>query len=357
VSAAADALQGRGRDVLIVIPTLDEARHIGSVVASLQADMACREALIVVSDGGSRDETVRVVQEIGRGDPRVKVIVNPGARGKGPAINVNAAARAFGQGRRWLVRVDAHAEYPPNYASGLVTAAEQTGATSVVTPLRTIGRTCFQTAAAAAQNSLLGTGGAAHRYGKSTEPRWVDHGHHALMDLAAFARVGGYDETFSHNEDAELDYRLTKAGGRIWLATDLPVGYFPRRTLKSLFLQYFRYGAGRARTHARHKGRLRLRQYIPIAVAPVVALALLTPVHPVFALPAAAWAGVCLLVGLASGRREGACGAFAGVPAMAMHLGWSLGYWSQVLRPTPDAGTPPGLVFAAGEAEKAKTTA
>lgn len=355
MSAPADALPGRGRDVLIVIPTLDEARHIGSVLASLQADTACGEALIVVSDGGSRDETVRVVEEIGRRDPRVKVIVNPSARGKGPAINVNAAARAFGQGRRWLVRVDAHAEYSANYASGLVRAAGQTGATSVVTPLRTMGRTCFQRAAAAAQNSLLGTGGAAHRYDKSTESRWVDHGHHALMDLATFARVGGYDETLSHNEDVELDYRLAKAGGRIWLATDLPVGYFPRRTLKLLFLQYFRYGAGRARTHARHKGRLRLRQYVPIAVAPVVAPVLLSPVHPIFAFPAMAWIGVCLLVGFASGRRDGACGTLAGGPAMAMHLGWSLGYWSQVLRPTPDMGTPPSLVFAA-EPEKKKTT-
>ena len=32
------------------------------------------------------------------------------------------------------------------------------------------------------------------------------------MRIAAFRGVGGYDESFSHNEDAELDYRLRQAG-------------------------------------------------------------------------------------------------------------------------------------------------
>ena len=37
------------------------------------------------------------------------------------------------------------------------------------------------------------------------------------MRIAAFRAVGGYDESFSHNEDAELDYRLRQAGYRIWM--------------------------------------------------------------------------------------------------------------------------------------------
>ena len=32
------------------------------------------------------------------------------------------------------------------------------------------------------------------------------------MRIAAFSDVGGYDESFSHNEDAELDHRLNVAG-------------------------------------------------------------------------------------------------------------------------------------------------
>jgi hypothetical protein len=46
---------------------------------------------------------------------------------------------------------------------------------------------------------------------------FVDHGHHALMSIAAFRAVGGYDPDFAHNEDAELDHRLRAAGYDIWL--------------------------------------------------------------------------------------------------------------------------------------------
>ena len=69
-----------------------------------------------------------------------------------------------------------------------------------------------------AQNSKLGNGGSKHREGG--KGHWTDHGHHALMRISAFASVGGYDETFSHNEDAEYDERVVSAGGRIYLAKD-----------------------------------------------------------------------------------------------------------------------------------------
>src|SRR4029077_18575342 len=60
-----------GADVLIVIPTLNEEAHIESVIVALQADRRCREALIVVSDGGSSDQTVPIVERIGSTDRRV----------------------------------------------------------------------------------------------------------------------------------------------------------------------------------------------------------------------------------------------------------------------------------------------
>jgi succinoglycan biosynthesis protein ExoA len=203
--------------------------------------------------------------------------------------------------------------------------------------MNTIGEGCFQRAAAAAQNSKIGTGGAAHRSG--TTGGWVDHGHHALMAIDAFRRAGGYDEGFSHNEDAELDLRLAADGGRIWLATDLVLDYHPRARPAALFRQYLNYGRGRAKTVARHKTPLKPRQMLPLAVAPAVGLAILAllaaPVAPwslVLAGPALAWALACLLAGLLIGLKLGQpCAAASGAAAMVMHLGWSLGYWRQWL--------------------------
>ena len=104
-----------------------------------------------------------------------------------------------------MIRADAHAVYPTHFVAALINAARQTRASTVVVPMRAVGHGCFQRAAAAAQNSRLGNGGALHRRGKS--PQFVDHGHHALFELEHFRRVGGYDEAFRGNEDLELDHR------------------------------------------------------------------------------------------------------------------------------------------------------
>ena len=91
----------------------------------------CSEALIVVSDGGSSDQTVPIVERIASTDPRVRVLTTVERLRTG--ASVNRAVERFGDGRTWLVRLDAHAEYPKDYASRLVAKAIETGASSVVT--------------------------------------------------------------------------------------------------------------------------------------------------------------------------------------------------------------------------------
>jgi len=215
----------------------------------------------------------------------------------------------------------------------LLEAAERQDATSVVVPMVTRGQGCFQRAAAAAQNSVIGTGGSSHRMvGRG---RFVDHGHHALFALRDFAGVDGYDESFTHNEDAELDARLVANGARIWLEPDAAILYAPRESPQALFRQYFNYGKGRARMLAKHGHPLKLRQRLPLLVAPAVVLAgvgialgALAPGFLVLLLPALAWAVLGLGAGLWIGVRERSrCASLSGVAALMMHLGWSLGFW------------------------------
>ena len=317
-----------GADVLIVIPSLNEEDHIESVIAALQADRRCRDALVVVSDGGSSDDTVAIVERIGTSDPRVRVLAT--AERLTTSASVNRAVEHFGQGRTWLVRLDAHAGYPMDYASRLVGKAIETGATSVVTPMFTRGDTCFERAAAAAQNSFLGTGGSAHRL--LNRGGWVEHGHHAIFDLARFRNLGGYDERLQFNEDAEFDRRMIKSGGRIWLADDLVITYFPRNNTTSLFRQYIKHGRGRAHTFARHGGRKHIRHFVLPSIAPIVILGFLGPLYWPLAVPAAAWLFACLSYGLVLGiKRKDVCAAGSGYASIVMQLAWSLGHWRELV--------------------------
>jgi len=319
--------EAQKKRALIVIPCLNEEALIAKVIGRILEDEGLVDPLVLVADGGSSDRSREIVSEIAARDPRVKLLANPQRL---QSAGMNRAAQAMGGTRPWLVRIDAHADYPRNYASTLIAEAQRTGAHSVVVAMDTVGEPGFQRAVAAAQNSRLGTGGAAHRVG--AEAGWVDHGHHALFNLAAFQAVGGYDETFSHNEDAELDLRLSHEGAKIWLTDATRITYHPRSTPGALWKQYVSYGKGRARTVLKHFTPLKMRQALPLGVAPAVAGLFAAPLFWPLAVPALVWALAALTYGAMLGvkQKDRSVLLGAGVAAMIMHLGWSLGFWTQL---------------------------
>lgn len=324
-----------GADLLVVIPCLNEEDTLGGLIAAFARELP--GALIVVADGGSTDRSRAIVADLRRALPNLRLLDNPA---RIQSAGINRAVAAHGEGRSWLLRIDAHAGYPAGYAATLLAAAVATGATSVVVPMISQGDGGFQRAAATAQNSVLGTGGSPHRH--LGTGRFVEHGHHALMRIDLFRAVGGYREDMSHNEDAELDLRLAAAGGRIWLEPDAAIVYHPRRTPGALWRQYLGYGRGRARTLRLHGRRPALRQILPLLPLGAVLLALLAPWQAWFALPLLAWLGLCLIAGLVVGQRAGGGWALlCGVPAAISHLAWGTGFAQGILTPlVPDGGKP-----------------
>ncbi|MBV9741014.1 MAG: glycosyltransferase family 2 protein [Hyphomicrobiales bacterium] len=313
--------------VLVAIPCFNEEEHIADILENLLAEGDEIRVRIVVADGGSTDRTRAIVEKFANEDGRVLLLDNPR---RVQSVAVNEVVRVHGQDARFLLRVDAHAEYPRCYCEHLLAVRAATDADSVVVSMHTKGKSCFQRAAAAAQNSLLGNGGSSHR--NTTRDRWVDHGHHALMTLAAFKAVGGYDESFSHNEDAELDARLTEQGYRIFLTGEVPIVYYPRRNPVALFRQYFNIGRGRARNLLKHRRGAKLRHFVLAVVAPAILLLLLAPFVRAFALPALAWSLLCIGYGITLGvRLADPCAAASGLAAMMTQAGWSFGFWAEIV--------------------------
>ena len=322
--AGSEAVAANG--VLIAIPTLNEAQHIGPLLDWLSAKLEGLQARLVVVDGGSTDRTREIVQA--RASERIALVRNP-ARLQSAGLNLVANQFADDQ-TAWLLRLDAHARYPDDYCERLLNEARLHGADSVVVSMDAVGSGFWQRAIALAQNSRFGNGGSAHR--RAGTGRWVDHGHHALMRMDAFKAVGGYDASFSHNEDAELDLRLGKAGYRIWLTAQTRLHYIPRSTPGLLARQYFRFGRGRARTILKHRQRPRMRQAVLIALGPALCLIVLAPLHPVFFVPVLIWALACVAAGVVIGvSSKDVRGLPAGFLAGIMQASWSLGFWREVL--------------------------
>lgn len=312
---------------LIIIPCLNEAKHIEPLIAKLQRALRDLDAKIVVVDGGSTDGMREIVREMADADPRVMMLDNP-KRLQSAAVNL--AVKELGQGYDYLIRIDAHGDYPLDYCQNLVEEALAMDADSVVVAMHTMGFTLFQKATAVAQNSKLGNGGSKHREG--AKGHWANHGHHALMRIASFEAVGGYDETFSHNEDAELDYRLKKAGYGIWLTDKTAMTYYPRSSIGPLFKQYVGYGRGRARNILKHRSMPSIRQMLPLAVVPLFIGALLAVLNWIAVIPVGLWAFACVGYGFwIALRQRNPYGPLAAVSAMVMHFAWSAGFWLELL--------------------------
>ncbi|HTQ08036.1 MAG TPA: glycosyltransferase [Polyangiaceae bacterium] len=344
-------------NVLVVVPTLNEARRVADVVdALLEQPANAAELRVVVVDGGSSDATVTIVEAMAARRPGLSVLHNP-ARLQSAAVNL--AARELGLFADVLVRCDAHATYPPRFVERLLSALAAHRADAVVVPLVSRGESALQRAVAWVSNSPVGTGGSAHRGARRSG--FVDHGHHAAFRMDAFRRAGGYDETFSHNEDAELDCRQRAVGSRLFLDAENPVTYHPRATLWALARQYFNYGAGRSRTLRRHPSSVRARQLVVPLNALLLAGGLLCgAARATFLAWPIAYATLLVLVSVHfTARERSLAGLWTGPVAAAMHLGWAAGFFTGLLRKRerrwtdgvrPATGSEPGA-YRVGEGE------
>ena len=316
--------------ITVVIPTLNESSHIGALLKQVVGEGGPELLEVIIADGGSTDDTCGIAEDYAERDGRVKLLHNT-KRAQSAAMNL-AVARADPRSNI-IIRLDAHAAYPEGFVSRVAALLEETSADSIVVRLMSQGRGCFQKAVAAMSNSRLGSGGAVHRVGGDS--RWIDHGHHAGFRRESFHRLSGYDQSFRANEDADYDFRLIRAGGRIWFTKDLEVSYFPRSTARALAQQYFRNGEGRAQNYLKNGGPLKLRQLAPAALLVGVVLSLaLAPVTygMTLGLPIAylILTGTAVVI-LAVARRE-ACVLGGTIALPIMHLAWASGFLAQLGR-------------------------
>ncbi len=338
--------------ILVVIPTLNEEKHIEACFRSLMCGSEeLKNVKFVVADGGSTDRTAKIVTDLGKSFPNLELIHNPK---KIQAAAVNIAARTVDKERSILVRCDAHSIYPKDFVLKVAYRLKEAGAASVVVPMDAVGSGSFQSANAWVVDQPLGSGGSAHRGGLKSG--YVDHGHHAAFDRKVFLELGGYDESFTHNEDAEYDCRVIKSGRRIYMDAGARIQYFARDSFMGVWKQYYKYGVGRARNMKKHRSAPKLRQAIPLLNLIAMAAGLLVwmtmgrngeafsnTITSLIAIEPFLYMGALLGVSVACMLKlKSAKGAYAGLALAAMHNGWALGFLKGMLfvpRPGADEDT------------------
>jgi cellulose synthase/poly-beta-1,6-N-acetylglucosamine synthase-like glycosyltransferase len=261
--------------VTIAMPCRDEEAYIEGCIRAVQEQDWPRDRLeILVADGMSIDATREILARLAAEDTRIRLVDNP-ARIQAAGLN-ECVRLARGE---VIVRMDVHADYPPDFVRQCVGALERTGADTVGGPARPRARTFFQRCVAMALDSPFGIGGSAYR--KPDAEGFVESVWPGAFRRSVFERVGLFDPHAVTNEDAELNQRITAAGGRVYLSRDIVVHYYPRESPRALARQYFKYGQGRARTLLKHRKLLTLRPALPFLwLAGEAALLATWPWHP-----------------------------------------------------------------------------
>ena len=259
-----DPREANASGVSVVMPVLNEERHLASAVQRILDSRYDGPVQVVLALGPSSDATDAVAADLAAADPRVITVDNPTGR---TAAGLNAAIAAAAHDI--IVRVDGHALIPDDYLAVAVTTLQVTGADNVGGIMGAEGISDFEQAVAAAMTSWFGVGGAAFHIGGEAGPALTVY--LGCFRRSALERVGGFDESMVRAQDWELNHRIRQTGGLVWFTPDLHVTYRPRNSLKALAKQYFEYGRWRREVARRHPETVSPRYLAPPATLIAVA--------------------------------------------------------------------------------------
>lgn len=255
--------------VSVIIPIRNEQLFIeGCLRSLLQQDCSLPYEILVV-DGRSTDGSQEIVRRMQAQHNNVHLLDN--RAGIVPTAMNLGISEARGE---FIVRADAHSSYPPHYLQTCIellnsTQADNVGGHAVTLPA---GPGLGARLVAGLLTSPFGVGNSYFR--TAMREGYVDTVPFGAFRKELFERIGLFDETLGRNEDNELNARILRAGGKVYLSPRLAFSYFPANSFTKLLAQTYKSARWHLFTVYRQNGSMRARHFIP-AVFTAVLLTLL----------------------------------------------------------------------------------
>lgn len=260
--------------VSVILPIRNEGQYIQRCLRSVWRQTYPHDRMEVLMVDGMSDDDTRLIarQYLARCTMRAcKILDNP-QRNVSDALNLGIRV-ARGE---VIVRVDGHTELAEDYVVRCVRALRETGADNVGGPMRAVGETSTAQAIALATSSRFGVGNARFHY--AAKPDWVDTVYMGAFRRLVFDEIGSFDPDLVRNQDDEFNFRLIRAGGKIWLDPEIRSTYYARTSLRALAQQYFAYGFWKVRVIQKHGRPASLRHLVPVTFVTVLLVAALLSV-------------------------------------------------------------------------------
>lgn len=282
--------------VSIIIPVRNEEKNIGECLEKIFNQSYPKDKIeIIIIDGMSEDRTREIIErfklKVSKEELQVIRIIDNPKKQRASGLNIGIKESRGDV----IMRVDARTIIPPDYIERCVKTLLKTGADNVGGVQKPIfqdlrfkflesntenqekehtnsvkvrnkilnmeHRILTQQAIGTALSHPFGVGDAQFRLGRRSG--FVDTVYLGCFRKEVFDKVGLFDEKAPVlSEDSDMNYRIRKAGGKVFLNKDILAYYYPRDNLKDLWRLYFRYGGSRAGNFLKHK-MLSLRQFVP----------------------------------------------------------------------------------------------
>lgn len=180
-----------------------------------------------------------------------------------------------------VIRLDARSHIYPGYLNDIYTLSMETGAENVGGVISPIGLNERQAMIAEIMRHPMSFGG-----GKARKARY--RGYADSVYLGAFRKgkckygEEWFDSTHPKiSEDSDLNYRIRKNNGKVFIDSSIVVQHYPRETLVKFFKLCFNYGVGRGLFFIKHRIFSAVRQLVPpLSLVGGVFLVMLSFIYP-----------------------------------------------------------------------------
>ncbi len=241
--------------ISVICPAFNEEKYIGDVIKFfLSAKPVDKEFFII--DGGSTDKTREIVKEFSNSYPNIFLLDNPN-RFVSFALNMGIEKSHSDI----IVRIDAHSKYSEDYFEKIIETFSEIDADIVGGPYLTDFKSDFQNAVAQAISTQFGIGNSKSH--QSNYKGYIDSVAFGAFKKKIFYEIGKFDERLVRNQDDEFNYRANSFGKKVYQNPDIKFWYYPRSSLRTLFIQYFQYGLYKPLVLLKVKSESKLRHLIP----------------------------------------------------------------------------------------------
>lgn len=243
------------------MPVFNEEKYITSCIDSLLTqDYPQNQMEWIFVDGGSTDKTKELISEYQRRYPELIKVLDNIHKTVPYAMNIGISES---QGK-YIVRLDAHAEYATDYISKCVYYLDTTDAENVGGVAETKSRGKVGKSIALMLSSKFGVGNSQFRTNGASG--YVDTVPFGAFRRDVFSKYGGYDERLTRNQDNEMNFRIRKNGGKIYMSQDIKLAYYCRDTVSGISDMARKNGRWNVITMRLCPGSMGVRHFVPLAL-------------------------------------------------------------------------------------------